>query len=182
MIVKTKDILFFVWLTLLALAAVVYAIVTIPSPQQQRDLKIDLQRINNLTTIEQSITSYYNQTASLPPSLDKLAEQDTWINENLLDPQTQQPYTYIATGEKSYQLCANFNMETPSQKKARTSYSLPYQPKEFTHPKGNYCFHLTVNDFINKPYPMTQLLSPTASPSSPTPKMTPKHPPKLPQK
>lgn len=143
MIARTKDILFFGVMTMLMIVSLGYGFSNIPSPFDQKDIKLDKERVDDLNTLKDQIQTYHNDNKALPENLTQL-KQDPYSTyqerDYIQDPQTKKLYEYTKTGDITYKLCATFAKETQKKK----SYDYPYEPKEFTHPKGHHCFDLYV--------------------------------------
>jgi hypothetical protein len=94
-----------------------------------RDLSIDNNKVNDLTTISYSISNFYDQNKKLPENLDLLGG-------NLKDRETGVGYEYkIASASSSqYSLCATFKRDV--------NYGNDYNLSKWSHPAGNYCFDL----------------------------------------
>lgn len=110
------------------------------SPFQARLKRFDDRRIHDLQQIEQAIRRLVVEIEDgkrhlkrpLPSDLSEVAifvaDEEYRARLNLQDPQTGKPYTYTATGEATFELCAEFALESRQQ-----------QP-DWTHPAGRHCF------------------------------------------
>src|SRR5579871_4343829 len=103
----------------------------------RRALRADVRRVDDLRSIVQAINSHHHGNAP-PVALNLMFPANSPERLNLQDPLTQAPYEYLPNGGKdsSYQLCAIFAAESPSE--AETEFSPPYSPF-WKHPKGHYC-------------------------------------------
>ena len=123
MIVKPKDFFFFLFITILAFFAIGYGITHIPSPFEKKAREYDRQRLNDLDNIRQNIEYYYQDNNKLPVALSEV--NDKYNPQNILpkeDPETKDPYQYIATGQTTYQLCAYFATDSVAEKKYNDEY------------------------------------------------------------
>jgi len=100
------------------------------SPAEQRVLKLDQRRIDDLQSIAQQIHVYWNRHRSLPERLEALSAEPG-LASIPMDPTRNEPYGYRLLGDESYELCAIF--DRPS----------PYAPASvWAHEAGPYCFKL----------------------------------------
>lgn len=109
------------------------------SPQKQRQIRLDQQRIQDLAQIARSLHQQaqpsLNQDeavelpATLPPSISKT------------DPVSDEPYSYERLNSTRYQLCAEFATDSDDYR----LQDLPdTRDKFWTHPTGRHCFELNV--------------------------------------
>jgi hypothetical protein len=115
------------------------------SPQNQRLVRFDDQKINDLQMIQNYLVyNYWQQKGSLPKTL---AELNDPISSFVVpvDPQTNNPYEYNLTGPKSFQLCATFNRDTVDP-----DLSVPaiYPYYNWQHGAGRVCFDRTIDQSL----------------------------------
>ena len=92
-------------------AAIVAGLVVSGSPERQRMLRTDETRVSDLQRIMGHVQRYYRESRRLPESLDTLV--DGRIAAGIpRDPQTDARYEYEATGRASFELCAEFALES----------------------------------------------------------------------
>lgn len=115
--------------------AIIAGFLIVGSPFEERLRQFDRQKIADLNNIEGQITFYWRENGHLPESLSEIKAPE--------DPQGK-PYEYIVEGEKSFQLCAEFNL--PFDKES--SYNWNWQ-----HGVGRECFDRTIN---KEPRPMVE--------------------------
>lgn len=122
-------------------AAVVYGFVLAGSPQSQRLVRFDDQKISNLEQIQSQVINYWQLKGVLPPTLDSLKDP---ISGFMLpvDPQTGEAYEYHVTGKQAFQLCAMFNRDTIDPKSAVPAI-YPYY--NWQHGPGRVCFDRTID-------------------------------------
>jgi hypothetical protein len=138
--------------TILMGGAVAYGLMGSGSPLDARGKKFDDQRVSDLSSISNSVESYYRSKNMLPTALADLTG-DYYSKNILLDPESSIPYRYEKINDTSYKLCATF--ATSSDKKNnRGAY---YYVNDFEHPKGEHCFDINVKG---------EVLNPTLRPSS----------------
>lgn len=113
----------------------------IGSPNIQRELRADAQRVNHLSNLNSEIHNYWNSHSS------KLPETIGQLPVSYVDPITQAPYEYHPQQGSKYQLCTNFASKSERRdNNARDTWS---------HPAGHYCFALdaTMTTQYSPPYP-----------------------------
>jgi hypothetical protein len=112
-----------------ALVSAVAGFWNLGSPATSRLIEADSQRSADLTRIALSLGRAWRDKKQLPASLDDLAP-----SMRIQDPITRQPYEYRVTAEPSYELCAEFAIESPISAGRLGRFS--------AHPKGKHCFPL----------------------------------------
>ena len=128
------------WLAIAAgvvvVATVATAIGMMGSPWQQRLMRLDAQRVNDLQQLESRIELHANKHDALPPDLRKLVA--TGANLALVSPETHAPYEYIATGKDTYQLCAIFDTDNRAVRRSDLGWSGDLI--DWAHAAGRHCF------------------------------------------
>jgi hypothetical protein len=135
-----------IWLSvsiLLILISIVWGFSVIGSPQTQRLLKYDEQKVSNLTEINYQIVDYWQQKNVLPSAITDLSNANNYFVAPI-DPQDNSPYEYRKTGNLSYELCATFNKTTKGMEE-ETNISALSRGTSWNHPAGQYCFTQTIN-------------------------------------
>ena len=135
----------------LVLVAVVSGFFIIGSPQTQRLIRFDQQKIQDLSNIQWQIVNFYQQKERLPQTLAEL--EDPLIGFILpKDPQTKDAYEYELAGNLTFNLCADFNKESrgygtqtlkpvPLESLARFGI----EDENWTHKAGRECFERTID-------------------------------------
>lgn len=130
--------LIIIFITVLAVTAIIISLIQAGSPKQARWQQYDQQRLADLQQIEQAIINYaanvQKQTfvVLLPSTLQELGD---FINPFLLiDPIINKPYEYYRLESDAFssqfKLCAVFQTSS-------TEVNFNYQ---WRHPSGYYCF------------------------------------------
>ena len=119
-------------------ATVGYSIYTVGTPGQQRNVRFDEQRIDDLRSISRNIDRYYEFNGEMPANLFDL-QGPQYSVQSIEDPQTGRPYGYYLVGGVDYELCAVFNTESPQ----RRDESRPFSESIWDHGPGLTCFPLT---------------------------------------
>ena len=121
------------------LAAVIYGMMLVGSPGEQRALQFDQRRTSDLQQISSAVQVYWEQQKKLPQGFDDLKQQQFTYIESVQDPETQVPYEYRVLGEKAYELCAVFATDS-SQVETRTKAPTPFSAEQWNHGIGRTCF------------------------------------------
>ncbi|MGA7921451.1 MAG: DUF5671 domain-containing protein [Candidatus Acidiferrales bacterium] len=112
----------------------------IGAPKNQRTLRADAKRVQDLYQVSGQIRIHWNSRAhTLPESVSQLP------GVALVDPITRTPYDYQVKDGSRYELCATFSQ--PSQQKDATS-----RPSIWAHPAGYHCFTLNAAEEADNPY------------------------------
>lgn len=123
----------------------------IGTPQSQRALRLDSQRVTDLQTIQWQIVTYWQQKKILPTTLADLQDPLSGV-EIPTDPVTNQPYKYTPQGALNFALCATFTTEGKGN-----GYDVPVRvygslEGSWTHSKGEVCFNRTIDPDRYPPY------------------------------
>ena len=144
---------------LLLLVAIGAGFFIVGTPQQIRAEKQDMIRVNDLESIQWLLVNYWQQKESLPAALADL--NDPIRNSVIpLDPKTQQPYEYRATGALSFELCATFAGEREDRLEGERPMMDPTSiapggktlPDNWAHAAGRACFQRTIDPELYPPY------------------------------
>lgn len=122
------------------LLAVVLGLVAVGSPGQARERGLDVARVGNLRDIVRGVDIYWERNGSLPAGLESLSGERDIDIVSIVDPETREPYTFRATGDKAYELCATFSLDAPTDQASLRMY--PYRERFWRHPAGTHCFDL----------------------------------------
>jgi hypothetical protein len=138
--------------TVVILGVIIWGFSVIGSPRTQRLYKYDEQKVADLSSMTYNIENYYRTKSALPATLSDVAKQQQYPLPR--DEQFDKEYEYTKTGDKTYQLCADFNKA--SQDEAAYSRAPNYQ-NPWLHPAGHHCFSQTVTidtPLYGKPMPV----------------------------
>ncbi|HEX7724245.1 MAG TPA: DUF5671 domain-containing protein [Candidatus Paceibacterota bacterium] len=98
-----------------AILAIVLGFLIVGSPQHQRDIRFDNQRVSDLSNIQWQIISEWQRMGALPQTLDQMKDALSYtVIPN--DPQTGKPYEYVVKGKTSFDLCTTFALKTQDTK------------------------------------------------------------------
>ncbi len=79
------------------------------SPAEQRRLRIDERRVQDLIRISQAITTHWEKNSQLPANLPALVDGQR-MRSLPTDPETGASYRFEPGGSHSYRLCAEFSI------------------------------------------------------------------------
>ena len=135
-------------------------------------IRDDMDRVNDLSSLQWSVLSYYQRTGELPASTEDLRDDfnSSWQDEQFNDPVTKEPYEYskvTGTTSISFELCANFDLATEDLE-GRGEYGrgggwstfdstvYPYPgggfDTAFKHTEGRNCFTKTIDPVLYPVY------------------------------
>lgn len=117
------------------------------TPISQRAVNLDETRLNDFQEIKHQIDNYYRDNQSLPKALDNLG---SGINNNLIDPETKQKYSYSSVSNVEYQLCTTFS--TDSDETGFNEYR-SYGLGNKSHKKGYDCIKYKIESYLITPTP-----------------------------
>jgi len=147
---------------LLVLVTIIAGFFIIGTPQQIREEKQDMIRVQNLQDIQWQVVNYWQQKEKLPASI---AELNDPISGSIIpvDPRTKQQYEYRATGPRAFQLCATFAAAGDSMEGGR-KVPMPVEPMadgkslpdNWQHDAGRVCFDRTIDPERYPPYSKTR--------------------------
>jgi len=140
-------------LAVVVLASIVAGFFIVGTPAEQRNRKMDEQRINDLQTIQSQIVSYWSLKEALPPSLDVLQDNISGFVVPT-DPDTQNSYEYSISDKLKFELCATFetsDKDYPARGK-ETMYNSPYGAfqQNWDHDSGRVCFERSIDPDLYK--------------------------------
>ncbi len=164
---------FAVGAAVLVVALIVWSFTVTGSPMNQRKLRIDQRRVDDLQSIQWQVISFWQQKEKLPIALTDLANP---IASYMVpqDPEFQngKVYEYKKTGDKSFELCATFDLPMPKgwvpgstggtvyPMSAREDIAISAVPPypgvggdSWDHDAGHTCFQRTIDPDLYPPYP-----------------------------
>ena len=130
--------------------AFILALFFVESPTETRNRKFDLALLENFSQLDSAITEYYNTEDAMPENLDSLETRFNYITDRALtDPATGAAIEYRITGEKTYELCADFRTSNRGEELDRF---YAYQDR-WPHDAGYQCLGQTVTAYDKGPLP-----------------------------
>jgi hypothetical protein len=139
--------------TAAAVLAVIAGLLTLDSPSRARQRKLDQRRVDDLSRLAMIVDEYWEKHSVLPDSVEVLVKTGD-LDRAPVDPTSGTPYTYQASGARSYRLCATFALasDTTDESTYRSNNvvfyagnggrSMPRQPHSWRHAAGESCFDL----------------------------------------
>ena len=143
---------------LLVVVSIVAGFFIVGTPGDARQQRLDDQRVQDLSSLQSQILSFYQQKQVLPGSLSQLEDPTLYYNIPV-DPETGVPYEYKKTADLGFELCATFARESRANMQGY-SVTEPAQygikgDSKWNHSAGYVCFVRSIDpDFyppINKP-------------------------------
>ena len=132
------------WLMVLAgivvLATVAGAVAVMGSPAEQRRMRIDERRVDDLRRIEATVRAYRAETRALPETLAVL-DARPGVALDASDPETGSRYDYRRAGSDTFELCATFVTDTAAGRAGRR-----WQEPRWVHGAGRHCFTFRVDE------------------------------------
>ena len=127
------------WIVIVAsvvvLTTVIVAIRAMGTPGEQRQVRLDDRRVQDLERVADDIRDRVKRDGHPPSSLAAVAaEPGTRLA--IVDPVTGTPYDYQATGQRTFKLCAVFVTDTA----VTPSFRGVYGDSTRNHGRGRQCF------------------------------------------
>jgi hypothetical protein len=126
------------------------------SPQTQRLIRYDNQKISDLQNIQWQVISYWQLNGMMPASLSDIKSQQQYT-EIPTDPQLKTTYEYKKTDTMVFELCAEFNKEDKNQNpyitngvnsKIMNSTGDVIQNSNWNHGAGRQCFSRVIDPVL----------------------------------
>jgi len=133
-------------------AAIVTGFTAIGSPWTARQQRIDEERVQHLSNIQNEIVQRWQRTNALPTTLDALRDDIGGFTAPM-DPQTNVSYEYRVLAPLQFELCAVFSTETDA-KSGGYRRSIAYMSgdaENWEHAAGRTCFTRTIDPSRYKP-------------------------------
>jgi hypothetical protein len=119
---------------LVAIATIIGAIFVMGTPAEQRRVRIDERRLDDLRTLVGAIRTYA-KVHGLPQDLATIA-REPGTRLPLEDPEGRGPYEYARIDASTFHLCAVFTTDT-----ATSTFQDPrFQEASWKHGAGRQCF------------------------------------------
>lgn len=132
----------------LIVAWIVIGFFNVGSPQQQRRIRFDEQRVSDLQSIQYQIIDYWQAKDALPNELADLSDEISGYQAPT-DPLTLEPYVYSGTSDLTFALCATFETDSQVTAVTRGVTSDPRYPvkgqESWDHEAGQFCFTRTID-------------------------------------
>ncbi|MDD4661662.1 MAG: DUF5671 domain-containing protein [Candidatus Pacebacteria bacterium] len=125
--------IFYITTLAIVLIGLVSAFLIVESPTETRNRKIDQNILQDFNNIKYSIDNYYNKYQKMPQDLIDVQE-----DFNIINPQTNEKYTYNVIVGTRYRLCTEF-LSSNLEKKYN------YYDGTWKHDKGYQCIEKEAN-------------------------------------
>ncbi len=159
---------------LIVLVAVVWSFTVMGSPAEQRKLRLDDRRVNDLSGMQYQIINYWQQKEKLPETLEELKNPISGVTLPV-PPEFEkgEKYEYNVLDAKAlkFELCATFSLPMPKGWREYSNggiYPMPMYDKavsvsypypgsggvndSWDHEAGRTCFERTIDKDIYPPY------------------------------
>ncbi|PKL36650.1 hypothetical protein CVV38_01975 [Candidatus Peregrinibacteria bacterium HGW-Peregrinibacteria-1] len=150
-----------VGLSIVVLSSLVAGFLIVGSPAHQRKVRFDIQRVNDLSAIQEEVVAYWEMKEVLPESLEVMKNDVTMMGYyySTVDPVTEVPYEYNVISNLSFELCAEFETEGDAHNVKRYGDRYFYRDVEggptWEHGVGRTCFERTIDPDL---YPNLEVL------------------------
>jgi hypothetical protein len=132
------------------IGSLVWGFTVIGSPQNIRNIKLDMQRVSDLENIQYQITTYWQQKQKLPATISDLIDP---LSGGYLpkDPQSSKDYDYTVLGTQKFKLCATFALESQDLNRHNGGFPnylrgpYPITNDAWKHEPGYQCFERTID-------------------------------------
>lgn len=143
---------------IVVIGSIVSGFIVMGSPQTQRLMRYDNQKTSDLQNIQWQIINYWQQKQTLPENLTALADPISNFTTPV-DLQSNEMYEYRKVSDLSFELCADFNLESRdfarSSGKSSLGYPAPYGFDEssinWQHGPDRTCFTRTIDPKLYPP-------------------------------
>ena len=119
------------------IATLGYSIFLLGAPGEQRDLRLDRERVSNLVDIARNVDIYWSLNGTLPRSFEEMSGSRFSIR-SVNDPESDNQYGYNVVEDSAYELCAVFSTDTDESGASERLFS----DRAWAHGIGLTCFQL----------------------------------------
>ena len=117
---------------------IAYSLFLVGSPWQQREIRLDEDRVAHLSNVADNVNLYWELNGELPAKLNQLAGPPYDL-DRIRDRATGAPYEYRAIGSMDYELCAVFSTSTDDLPYANER---SFSERVWDYDEGRTCFQL----------------------------------------
>lgn len=138
----------------IVLASLVSGIFIAGTPSEQRALRFDDRRVNDLASIQGQVIHFWTQKNKLPDNLNALHDDISGFTAPT-DPASNKPYEYKVVSPLTFELCADFTKPSADQTRGSTmTKSYPVYGGVYSdnweHAAGHECFKRTIDPELYK--------------------------------
>lgn len=123
--------------SVVVLVSIVGGFFVVGSPFEERQFRIDEERVSNLYSIQSEIIFHWQAKQELPGSLDDLNDSLGGFSVPT-DPETENSYGYNRISETTFELCATFAKPSRDERGR-------YGSDNWEHEAGEACFERTID-------------------------------------
>lgn len=159
--------------SILVLGAIIFSFCIMGSPLQQRDLRLDQRRVEDLQSIQWQIINFWQQKERLPNNLGELANPISSYTVPV-DPEFEsgRSYRYSTIDKDTFVLCADFSLDRPEGWEEYSGGGMRPMPmmadntaevsvapspngmqESWDHQAGPSCFERTIDPDLYPPFP-----------------------------
>ncbi len=132
--------------SVIVIITLIFGIIISGSPMQARNKKFDDQKINDLSSIQNSVTEYYRTNNNiLPKNLLTLSQSTNYSGYKTKDPELNIDYEYNVISQNQYRLCANFSTDNTNLKSNEMNYPVT---EIWKHGIGRVCFDRVAGEIL----------------------------------
>ena len=134
------------------LVSIILGFSVLGSPQTQRLIRYDNQKITDLQNIQWQVISYWQMNGALPANLKELEKTQQFIAPT--DTDLKKDYEYRGTDLMTFELCAKFNKENMTNQNQFQAAPVIYgkgdiiQNSNWNHKAGRQCFSRVIDPTI----------------------------------
>lgn len=126
-------------------ASIVSGFFIIGSPETQRELRLDQERVQDLQSIQSAVVRYWQDKGSLPDELAMVEDPLVGFSAPT-DPVTGEAYTYRKTSARVFEICATFAHPSPGTGvESPRPVSFDGFGGSFEHGAGEACFEREID-------------------------------------
>ena len=151
---------YFIYTVIAVVAAmIIVGFFIVGSPKEERMRQFDERRVNDLSSLQYEVINYWQSKLKLPAKLDDL-NSDIRGFTVYTDPETGAPYEYAIKGDKTFELCATFGLQSddtaivqnpfPASPAGAPKYKDGYR-ESWKHAAGRTCFERTIDPDLYPP-------------------------------
>ncbi|MEL7051936.1 MAG: hypothetical protein AAGM45_09125 [Cyanobacteria bacterium J06588_5] len=148
----SADKLFAIASTVAVIVAIIGGFWLLGSPNKQRLIKLDQERVQNLETVAREIknetsgSSYENTEGTKDEPLPDRLSESIRNRDFAQDPVTGDVYEYNRLNDEAYELCATFATSTEADSQAQRNSGYQYNNNyRWEHPEGRHCYEIERN-------------------------------------
>jgi hypothetical protein len=154
---------FFDWVVVSVIGAgLIFGFIMAGSPQNQRLVRLDEQRVGDLQSIQWQIINYWQRKEALPVQLNDMADPISGVTIPR-DPETGEGYEYRVLSRLTFELCSVFStvaQEDSNINRKTVPMPMPVSPDGMMYPEsqsvwwhnqGRACFERTIDPDLYPP-------------------------------